>query len=131
FAVPALDLAQPCDLLFAGVHAPRHQRLAITVRRPSLQTRKRPFGGRKEIFAPFQAYERTGFVVEPVRTVELHTNGLAFMLETEMSNPARLGETQEGIAFPRIGAGAVAAGQPALHHLELFAEAGVVGHEDE
>ncbi len=53
------------------------------------------------------------------------------MLETEMPKPAGFGEAEERIAFAGGRSRAVAAGEPALHHLELLAEAGIVGHENQ
>ena len=124
------DVAQPGDLLFAGVRAPGHGPLVIPRGSSFPQACKCLPGGREQICSPLETHEGTRLFVEAVRTVECHTDRFSPMFESEIAPPAGFGHAEDRIALTGIRTRAVSAVQPTLHQLVLFAEIGIIGHED-
>ena len=88
-------------------------------------------GRGEEIGAPGQAHQRRRLDGEFVVAVECHANDAAPVFETEEALAPGLGDAADRIGRGRRCTRTVATRQPALHDLELLADAGVVGHEEQ
>ena len=122
-----LQPAQPLDLAQAIGGGPGQ----VALRLPGASQQELPaiVRWREGVQAPLQRDQRLRLLAQIVRPVHRHVDGAALVLEAEIALAPRFRHPEEGAGGGRETVAAVAAGQPALDHFELLADAGVVGHE--